>query len=91
MAKIAVVYYSLKGETIAPGMKIVNLDKGIRPELKECPDISGYDVIFLGFHNWWKALRPGLASGSGTRFKICEEEQLWNNILASKPQNWDLA
>ncbi len=28
MSKIAVVYYSLKGETIAPGMKIVNLKKG---------------------------------------------------------------
>lgn len=28
MGKIAVVYYSLKGETIAPGMKIVNLEKG---------------------------------------------------------------
>ena len=93
MAKIAVVYYSLKGETITPGMKIVNLekghtaaaaefigqavggdlieletvksynpdhmkmiyeakeelDKGIRPALKECPDISEYDVIFLDF------------------------------------------
>lgn len=100
MAKIAVVYYSLKGETIAPGMKIVNLEKGhtaaaaefigqavggdlieletvkaynsdhmkmiyeakeelekgIRPALKECPDISGYDVIFLGFPNWWNTL-----------------------------------
>ena len=100
MAKIAVVYYSLKGETIAPGMKIVNLekgrtaaaaafigqavggdlmeletvktynpdhrkmiyeakeelDKGIRPVLKEYPDIRGYDVIFLGFPNWWNTL-----------------------------------
>lgn len=28
MAKILVVFYSLKGETIAPGMKIVNLEKG---------------------------------------------------------------
>ena len=100
MAKIAVVYYSLKGETIAPGMKIVNLekghtaaaaafigqavggdlmeletvktynpdhrkmiyeakeelDKGIRPALKACPDIRGYDVIFLGFPNWWNTL-----------------------------------
>ncbi|MGI6006298.1 MAG: flavodoxin [Ruminococcus sp.] len=23
---------------------------------KECPDISGYDVIFLGFPNWWNTL-----------------------------------
>ncbi len=30
------------------------LDKGIRPALKECPDISGYDVIFLGFPKWSK-------------------------------------
>ena len=28
MEKISIVYYSLKGETIAPGMKIVNLEKG---------------------------------------------------------------
>ena len=28
MAKILIVFYSLKGETIAPGMKIVNLEKG---------------------------------------------------------------
>lgn len=28
MDKIAVIYYSLKGETIAPDMKIVNLEKG---------------------------------------------------------------
>ena len=29
------------------------LEKGIRPELKSYPDISGYDTIFLGFPNWW--------------------------------------
>ena len=28
MAKILTIFYSLKGETIAPGMKIVNLEKG---------------------------------------------------------------
>ena len=28
MAKNLIIYYSLKGETIAPGMKIVNLEKG---------------------------------------------------------------
>ena len=28
MAEIAIVYFSMKGETIAPGMKIVNLKKG---------------------------------------------------------------
>ena len=97
MAKILTVFYSLKGETIAPGMKIVNLEKGhtavaakfiqeavggdifeietvktytpdhmemiyeakeelekgIRPELKGYPDISGYDTIFIGFPIWW--------------------------------------
>ena len=100
MAKILTVFYSLKGETIAPGMKIVNLEKGhtaaaaefiqkavggdlfeletvktyvedhmkmiyeakeelekgIRPELKSYPDLSGYDTIFLGFPNWWNTL-----------------------------------
>ena len=92
MAKIAIVYYSLKGETIAPDMKVVQLEKGhtaaaefiqqavggdlieletvktyaadhmkmiyeakeelekgIRPALKSYPDLSGYDVVFLGF------------------------------------------
>ena len=28
MKKVCTVYYSLKGETIAPGMQIVNLEKG---------------------------------------------------------------
>ena len=100
MAKILTVFYSLKGETIAPGMKIVNLEKGhtaaaaefvqkavggdlyeletvktyiedhmkmiyeakeelekgIRPELKNYPDISEYDTIFLGFPNWWNTM-----------------------------------
>lgn len=100
MAKILTVFYSLKGETIAPGMKIVNLEKGhtaaaaefvqkavggdifeletvktyiedhmkmiyeakeelekgIRPELKSYPDISGYDTIFIGFPNWWDTI-----------------------------------
>ena len=100
MAKILTVFYSLKGETIAPGMKIVNLEKGhtaaaaefiqkavggdlfeietvktymedhmkmiyeakeelekgIRPELKNYPDISEYDTIFLCFPNWWNTM-----------------------------------
>ena len=98
--KILIAYYSLKGETIAPGMKIVNLEKGhtavaaeyigkavggdlfeletvktynpdhmkmiyeakeelekgIYPELKEYPNIDGYDTIFLGFPNWWNTI-----------------------------------
>ena len=24
-----------------------------RPNVKELPDISGYDVIYLGYPNWW--------------------------------------
>ena len=100
MANILTVFYSLKGETIAPLMRVVNLekghtaaaaeyiqkavggdlfeietvktyikdhmkmiheakeelDKGIRPELKSYPDISGYDTIFLGFPNWWNTM-----------------------------------
>ena len=100
MAKILTVFYSLKGETIAPGMKIVNLEKGhtaaaaefvqkavggdlfeietvktyikdhmkmiyeakeelekgVRPELKSYPDLSGYETVFLGFPNWWNTL-----------------------------------
>ena len=100
MANILTIFYSLKGETIAPLMRVVNLEKGhtaaaaeyiqkavggdlfeietvktyikdhmkmiqeakeelekgIRPELKSYPDISGYDTIFLGFPNWWNTL-----------------------------------
>ena len=100
MAKILTVFYSLKGETIAPGMKIVNLEKGhtavaaefikkavggdifeletvktymedhmkmiyeakeelekgIYPELRNYPDIEGYDTIILGFPNWWNTI-----------------------------------
>lgn len=32
------------------------LEKGIRPELKSYPDFDGYDIIFLGFPNWWDNL-----------------------------------
>lgn len=100
MAKILTVFYSLKGETIAPGMKIVNLEKGhtavaaefiqkavggdlceletvktyiedhmkmiyeakeelekgIRPELKNYPNLDEYDTIILGFPNWWNTM-----------------------------------
>lgn len=28
-------------------------EKGIRPELSTSIDITGYDVIFLGYPNWW--------------------------------------
>ena len=100
MANILTVFYSLKGETIAPGMKIVNLEKGhtavaaefvqkavggdifeletvktyledhmkmiyeakeelekgIYPELKDYPNIDGYDTIILGFPNWWNTI-----------------------------------
>ena len=99
--KTLTVYFSMKGETIAPGMKIVNLEKGHtavaaeavakaaggdlfeietvktyiedhmkmiyeakeelekgeRPELKNFPDsIDGYELIFLGYPNWWNTL-----------------------------------
>ena len=100
MANILTAFYSLKGETIAPGMKIVNLEKGhtavaaefiqkavggdlfeietvktyvedhmkmiyeakeeleqgIRPELKGFADMEKYDIIYLGFPNWWNTL-----------------------------------
>ena len=100
MANIIIIYYSLKGQTIAPGMKIVNLEKGhtavaaefiqkavggdlfeiktvktyiedhmkmifeakeelekgIRPALKDYPNLHGYDTVFLGFPNWWNTL-----------------------------------
>lgn len=28
-------------------------DKGILPEIKEYPDVSKYDVIFIGYPMWW--------------------------------------
>lgn len=31
-------------------------EKGIRPELKAYADINGYDIIFLGYPNWWRTL-----------------------------------
>ena len=45
MAEILTVYYSPKGQTIAPGMKIVVLEKGIRPELKTFPELGKYDKV----------------------------------------------
>lgn len=101
MMKILTVFFSMKGETIAPGMKLVHLEKGhtaqaaefiqqavggelfeietvktyqadhmkmiyeakdeldqgIRPELKQLPEaFSQYDVVFLGYPNWWNTL-----------------------------------
>lgn len=101
MAKILTAFFSLKGETIAPGMKIVNLEKGntavvaeyiqkavegdlfeietvktyvedhfemieeaktelrngTRVEVKKYPEnMDDYDVIFLGYPNWWNTL-----------------------------------
>lgn len=100
MSKTLTVFFSLKGETIAPDMKIVHLEKGntavaaefiqkavggdlfeletvktyiedhmkmiyeakeelekgIRPELKNYPNIDEYDIIFLGFPNWWNTM-----------------------------------
>ena len=100
MANILTVFYSLKGETIAPLMRIVHLEKGhtavaaefiqnavggdlfeietvktyledhmkmiyeakdelekgIRPELKQYPEIDQYDTIFLCYPNWWDTL-----------------------------------
>ena len=32
------------------------LEKGIRPELKDYPNISKFDTVFLGFPNWWNTL-----------------------------------
>ena len=29
------------------------LRAGARPAVKECPDISGYDTVYLGYPNWW--------------------------------------
>ena len=98
--KILVAYFSLKGETIAHGKKIVNLEKGntaylaefihnavggdlfeietvktyiedhfkmiyeaqeelmneVRPELKRFTDDDDYDVVFLGYPNWWDTI-----------------------------------
>lgn len=99
--KILTVYFSMKGETITPDMKIVNLKKGhtaaaaefineavggdlfeietektylkdhmkmiyeakeeidndVHVELKAYPEsINAYDVIFLGYPNWWATL-----------------------------------
>lgn len=101
MAKILTVYFSLKGQTIAPGMKIINLKKGntavaaeyiqkavcgeifeietvktyiedhfemieeakkefnnkTRVEVKNYLDnLEDYDVIFLGYPNWWNTI-----------------------------------
>ena len=31
-------------------------ENGIRPELKEFADIGDYDIIYLGYPNWWLSL-----------------------------------
>lgn len=99
--RVLTVFFSMKGETITPDMKIVNLEKGhtsvaaefineavggdlfeietvktyledhmkmiyeakeeidndIHVELKAYPEsFDTYDVIFLGYPNWWATL-----------------------------------
>ena len=105
--KSMTVFYSLKGETIAPGYKIENLEKGhtarmaetvasasgsdiyeirtvkeysrdhmkmiyeakeeidsgMLPELEgQLPDLDGYDLIYLGYPNWWNTLPTPVSS-----------------------------
>lgn len=100
MSRILTVYYSLRGETYAPGGKTVFLKKGhtasaaeavheavggdlseietvknysadhremileakqefeenARPLLKTDPDPAPYEIVFLGFPNWWNTV-----------------------------------
>jgi len=36
---------------------------GFRPALKdEVPDISGYDLVFVGSPNWWSTIAPPVAT-----------------------------
>lgn len=101
MANVLIAYFSMKGQTIGPGMKIVDQDKGnthmvaeyiqkavggdmfeivpdktystdhmalieeakrelnagTRVPVKAWPDnMSQYDVVFIGFPNWWNSL-----------------------------------
>lgn len=53
MAKIAIVYYSLAGQTIAPGMKIVNLEKAT-PPLRRSSSRRQWAATYLN----WRPLRP---------------------------------
>ena len=55
MAKILTVFYSLKGETIAPGMKIVNLEKGHTVAAAEFVQKAvGGDIFALETSTWAK-------------------------------------
>ena len=105
-----VAYYSLRGETIAPGYRIEVLEKGhtarvaeivseaigadlyeirtrkeyakdhmrmiheakgeiennVRPELDgDLPDLSAYDLVFIGYPNWWNTLPTPVSSFLG--------------------------
>ena len=101
MANILTVYFSMKGQTIGPGMKIIELEKGntetaaefiqkavggdlfeieadrnyskdhmilieeakqelrdgTRVPVKNYPEnLEQYDIIFLGYPNWWNTM-----------------------------------
>lgn len=101
MANILIAYFSMKGQTIGPGMRIVNQNKGntqvvaeyiqkavggelfeivpdkayntdhmalieeakqelnagIRVPVRGYPeDMRRYDIVFIGFPNWWNSL-----------------------------------
>lgn len=39
------------------------ISEGFKPELKsKAPDLSGYDIVFLGSPNWWGTIAPAVSS-----------------------------
>jgi len=53
-------YTSDYGSVVAQAKKEIQM--GFRPELKVIPEISSYQVIFLGSPIWWYTMAPPLAS-----------------------------
>lgn len=41
------------------------IEAGERPPLKERPDLSAYEVVFIGSPNWWSTIAPPIASFLG--------------------------
>ncbi len=55
-----IIPYPTDYNEIAYGVAKEQHDKGIKPELKETIDISGYDIIFVGTPAWWHTMAPAV-------------------------------
>ena len=98
MAKILTVYYSLKGQTIAPGMKIVVLEKGHTAVAAEfvqkavCGDLFEIETVKTYIEDHMKMIyeaKEELEKGVRPELKAFPELDKYDTIFIGYPNWWD--